>query len=312
MNKELPITFKNISLLLFLLLLTSGFHYLIVDTNNLKEEPVEDIVTVKYSKKGLYLYPRYEVQVEGSETPAMVSKEQFETINEGDTITGYMRNEDTLLTEGNIHNELMIGIPILVFLYFVLFMWIIGLLNSTNFVKKRNKLSHVMKKAFKTTVTGILTIYLVAGFIMTSLVAVNIFHKLNKLNLTETDAIVLGGDWDRIRSNRGGSYTTYELLLLYSNDEDQVYVTKKAVTGPTYDAYDQGETVPLFYRNNNEYDTFVKAESIEEVVFAFVNVFTLIIGGYLVSVFYLIRHWRKKRKNKHEQEEREVIDSNLT
>lgn len=307
MKKELPITFKNISLLIFIILVTSGWHYLMLETNNLKEEPVEGIVTMKYSKKGLYLYPRYEVQVEGSETPSMVSKEQFETLEEGDTITGFMRNEDTLLTKENINNELMIGMPILVFLYFVLFMWMIGLLNSTNFVKNRSKLSHVMKRAFKITVTGILTIYLLAGFIMTSLVAVNIFHKLNKFNLTETDAIVLGGDWDRIRSNRGGSYTTYELMLFYSSDEDQVHITKKAVTGPTYNSYDQVDTLTIFYRNNNEYDTFVKAESIEEVVFAFVNIFTIIIGGYLVSVFYLIRHWRKNRQKKHEQEGMEVI-----
>lgn len=309
-NKELPITFKSISLLIFILLLTTGFHYLIVDTNALKEKPVEDLVTAKHSKKGLYLYPRFEIQVEGSETPTMVSKEQFETITKGDTVSGFMRSEDTFMTEKEIQVELMIGIPILVLLYFVLFLWIIGLLNSTTFVKNRNKVSKVMKIAFKSAVTAILTIYLVSGFILTSLVAINVFHKLNKLNklnLTETSAIVLGGDWDRVRSHRGGSYTTYELLLLYASDENGIHITKKAVTGPTYDAYEQGETITLFYRKNNEYDTFVEAESLQEVVFTFVNFFIFIIGMYLVSVFYLIRHWRKKRQDKHEQQEIAVI-----
>lgn len=40
----------------------------------------------------------------------MVSKEQFESILIGDQVSGYMRNEDTFMTDKDIQIELMIGI----------------------------------------------------------------------------------------------------------------------------------------------------------------------------------------------------------
>lgn len=161
--------------------------------------------------------------------------------------------------------------------------------------------------ALKISVRVMLIIYLISGLIMISLVATNAFHKLNKMNVIETDAIVLGGDWESIRSSQGGSYTTHELLLLYSDDKSETYITKKAVTGPTYRAYSRGDTITLFYRNNNVYDTFVQAESMKEIFPAFINFFTFIIGAYLVSLYSFYRNWRKKRQNKHNQQEVEGI-----
>lgn len=304
MKKEIPITFKNILALILYILLTSGAHYIITDIP--LEEAVEDVVVEKNSKKGLYLYPRFEIKVEGSETPSMVSKEQFESIEIGDKVSGYMRDEDTFLTDKNIQMELMIGIPILVLFYLILFFWTIGLLNSTTFVKRRKKLHKVMLIALKSSVRVMFIIYFISGLIMISLVATNAFHKLNKMNVTETDAIILGGDWETIRSNQG-SYTNHELLLLYSDDKDETYITKKAVTGPTYRAYSKGDTITLFYRDNNVYDTFVQAESKKEIFPAFINFFTFIIGAYLVSLYSFYRKWRKDRQNKSDQQEVEVI-----
>jgi|SRR5699024_9816206 len=305
MNKELPITIKNIALLIFLILLTSGLHYLITDLQGDKE--VEAKVLLKNSKKGLYLYPRFEVLVEGSDNASMISKEKYESIKIGDKVSGYIRGEESFVTEDDIQFELMIGIPILISFYIILLLWITGMLNSTAFVKRREKLRRTIMFTFLGSVTAILTIYLIAGFIMTSLLATNVFNKLNKFNLTETEAIVLGGDWNRTRSHRGGSYTTYELFLLYSDEENELYVTKKAVTGPTYEAYDVDDEITLFYRNNNVNDTFVQAESFEEIWPAFVNMFTFFIGLYLVSVFFIIRHWRKKYRNNDNEQEVEVI-----
>src|SRR5699024_12302645 len=94
-NREIPIIFKNISALIFLFLLTFGFHYLVADTGQLKEEAVEREVVAKYTKKGLYLYPRFEVYVEGYENSAMISKEEFESINIGDKETVYISDEET-------------------------------------------------------------------------------------------------------------------------------------------------------------------------------------------------------------------------
>ena len=94
-----------------------------------------------------------------------------------------MRNEDTFLTDKNIQFESMIGIPVLVLLYLVLFFWIIALLNSTTFVKRRKRMYKVMAIAFKSTVIVMFIMYLISGLIMISLVATNTFHKLNKMSI---------------------------------------------------------------------------------------------------------------------------------
>lgn len=196
--------------------------------------------------------------------------------------------------------ELMIGLPILVVIYAVLIVWMLAMLYSTTCVKRRKNLSTYTIKTIKNLGKMILVIYLMAGFIMLSLVAVNVFHKLNKFNLTKVDAYVMGGDWELTRSNRGGSYTNYELFLLYLDDERKRYITQKAVTGATYHEYERGDKITLFYRNNNAYDIFVQAKSMSEIWPAFLNFLTLILGLYVVSVFYLVRNWRKKRLDKQE------------
>lgn len=205
--------------------------------------------------------------------------------------------------------ELLIGIPILVILYAFLILWTLAMLNSTIFVKSRKKLSTYITIVIKNLMKIILVIYLIAGFIMLTLVVVNVFHKLNKFNLTEVEALVLGGDWQHTRSHRGGGYTNYELFLIYLDDEEEMHITEKSVTGPTYRKSEQGDKITLFYRKNNVYDTFVQTESMREVWPAYLNFFTLIIGLYVVSLFYLIRKWHRKRQAKRDEQDTEDIPS---
>lgn len=73
------------------------------------------------------------------------------------------------------------------------------MLNSTTFVKRRKKQSKFVLIAVESLIKLILVIYLIAGLIMISLLAENVFHKLNRFNLTEVDALVLGGDWEHTR-----------------------------------------------------------------------------------------------------------------
>lgn len=302
MNREVPITFKNILVIIFLFLITIGFHYLVVAAIQLKEEPVEREVIAKHTKKGLYLYPRFEIYVEDTERSSMISKEQFESIRIGDQVSGYIRDQETLMTDKDIQVELMIGIPILVFLYIALIFFILAMLNGTAFVKRRKKLSKFIFIAIGTLIKIVLVLYLLAGLIVLSLVAVNVFHKLNKFNLTEVDALVLGGDWEHTRSHRGGGYTNYELFLLYTDNNDEEHITKKAVTGATYRDYDQGDSITIYYRNNNVYDTFVQAKSMKEVWPAFVNLLTIILGIYVASTIAIIRKWYKKRKSEEDDQ----------
>src|SRR5699024_8775507 len=104
--KELPITFKNIFIFLMLVAMTYGFTWLYTNfSKTIKDEPAEETIEFKYSKKRLYLYPRFDILVSNSERPSTVSKEQFESIHVRDNITGYMKITDTFIMEKDIQFE---------------------------------------------------------------------------------------------------------------------------------------------------------------------------------------------------------------
>lgn len=299
--RELPITFKNIFVFLMLIAMVYGFIWLYINfSKTIKDEPAEETVELKYSKKGLYLYPRFEILVSNSERPSTVSKEQFESIHVGDNISGYMKNADTFVTEKDIQFEKALGIPILIVLYLGVLIFGSGLLKSTKFMKRNQTCRNLLQKMVKMSIYTVLTLYILLGMIFLALTATNIFHKMNKWNQTEVTATVLGGDFNETRSHRGASYTTYELFLRYQDQEGEDYITKKAVTGTTYNKYDINENIPLFYRNGNVYDTFIFTKSASEIWQAFLNLYTLFIGFYLVSLFAMFKAWRKKKQNQKE------------
>ena len=302
--KEVPITFKNVFVFIMLLLMTFGFTWLYINfSTTIKDEPVEETIEAKYSKKGLYLYPRFEIHVSNSERPSTVSKEEFESIAVGDKISGYMKNTDTFVTEKDIQFEKALGIPIFVVLYFAVFSLGTGILKNTRVIKKSRKLKNVLHTILKVSIYGILTIYILTGMVFTALTATNIFHKLNQWNLTEVKATVLGEDYNETRTQRGASYTTYELFLLYEDEKGKDYITKKAVTGTTYNKYAIEEAIPLLYRNNDVHDTFVLTKDTNEIWPAFLNLYTFFIGFYFVSLFAMIKAWRKKKNKQSDQKE---------
>ncbi|GIO24697.1 hypothetical protein [Oceanobacillus sp. J11TS1] len=300
---EVPINSKNILALIIFLLLTTGFTWLYINFNStIKDEPAEETIELKYSKKGLYLYPRYEIHVSNSDRPSTVSKEQFESVEVGDTISGYMKTEDTFVTEKDIHFEKLLGIPILIVLYLAVLFVGAGLLKSTTFIKNKPSYKNIVQKVFMTSLLTLLGIYILTGLILVTLITTNIFNKVNTWNQTVVTASVLGGDYNETRSQRGASYTTYELFLHFQDQEGKDYITKKAVTGTTYNKYDLDESIPLIYRNNNVYDTFIDTKSANEIWPAFLNLYTILIGFYLISVFAMIRGWRKKKKLQQEED----------
>src|SRR5699024_6162997 len=119
-----------------------------------------------------------------SERPSMVSKEQFESIESGDTISGYWKNPDEFVTEDGIQFELNLGYVILIFLYLFVLLFAIALLQNGPFVKRMN----IVPKIGKINLLAILMIYVMAGMFFTVSTATNIFHKLNTTNQTETEA----------------------------------------------------------------------------------------------------------------------------
>ncbi|MCT1902707.1 hypothetical protein [Oceanobacillus sojae] len=299
--QERPINSKNVSTLLLIAVMTLGFTCLYLHFSlTIKDEPAVETVEFKYSKKGLYLYPRFEVFVSNSERPSKVSKEQFESIQAGDKISGYMKNADTFVTEKDIRFEKTLAIPIFLFLYLSTFSVGLILLNSTKFIKNNQLYQKIVQRLYKISIYTMLTLYLLIGTTFVALTATNIFHKLNTWNQTEVTATILGGDFNEVRTQKGASYTTYELFLRYQDKQGEDYITRKAVTGTTYSKYKIEEPIPLIYRNNNVYDTFVLTESAKEIWPAFINLYTIFIGIYIFSLFAMIRSWRKKKRKQNE------------
>ena len=278
-----------------------GYTGLYIDFyQSIKDKPAEETVEVKYSKKGLYLYPRFEIHVTDSDRPNAVSRERFESIQPGDTINGYMKDGDTFVTEKDIQFDKLLGTPILIILYLALLAYGGSLFKNTAFFKKYNLDKGFMKKVFKTSAYAITILYILIGFIFITLTATNIIHKLNKSNQTEVTATVIGNDYEKTDSFRGGTYTIYELLLQYQDINGDNHTTKKAVTKTTYEKYDIKETVPLLYRNNDVYDTFIVTKGSDEIWGVFFNLYTFFLGFYVISVCVIIRVWRKKKRKQQE------------
>src|SRR5699024_455193 len=141
-------------------------------------EPAEETIEFKYSKKGLYLDPRFEILVSNSERASTVSKEQFESIHVGDKISGYMKNADTFVTEKDIQFEKALGIPILIALYLSVLNFGNGLLKSMKFITNNQTNTRLLKKTLKISIYTILTQYILLGMIFTALIATNIYHKI--------------------------------------------------------------------------------------------------------------------------------------
>ncbi|MFS0751637.1 hypothetical protein [Oceanobacillus sp. 1P07AA] len=301
---------NNMFIFTLFVFMAAGFTLLYIHfSSTIHDEPVEETVELKYSKKGLYLYPRFEVHVSNSERPSKISKEQFDAIQVGDKISGYMKNADTFVTEKDIQFEKTLAIPVFIFLYFPVMMFGCLLLKDIKFIKNNHTRKEQIKRILKISGYSLLTAYIILGMIFVILTAINIFNKMNEWNQTEVTATVIDGDFNETRSHKGASYTTYELFLHYQDREGRDYITKKAVTGTTYNEYRLEENIPLIYRNNNVHDTFISTESVNEIWPAFLNLFTIFLGFYIVSLFAMYKAWRKMKKNKKEIQD-VIIENN--
>lgn len=58
------------------------------------------------------------------------------------------------------------------------------------------------------------------------------------------------------------------------------------------------KTIPLAYRQNNEYDTFIPVQSFDEIWQTFVHLMMLFLAFYFVAMYFLIKTWRKGRFSK--------------
>lgn len=301
--KAIPITTKNVSVFVAIILMTFGLTSLFYDfSSTIKDKPAEEKVEVKYSKKGLYSYPRYKIHVTNSEQPSTVTREQFELIEPGDTVAGYMKNEDSFVTDQDIQFDKTLGIPILIFLYLGVLVFGGGLFRSTKFFKNNAAHKRTLYKMYKGVVFTSVALYIITGLVFIGIMATNLFHKINTGNQTEVTATVLDSEDEVNRIvYRGIKYNTYELLLAYQDEEGEEHLTKKAMSSTTYKKYNTEETLPLTYRNNNVYDTFISTRDGSEMIGAFLTIETTMLGFYIVTLIVIIRVWRKRKRNYQEE-----------
>src|SRR5699024_8933179 len=162
--------------------------------HNIKDKPAEEKVEVKYSKKGLYSYPRYKIHVTNSEQPSTVTREQFEIIEPGDTVAGYMKNENSFVTDQDIQFEKTLGIPILIFLYLGVLVFGGGFFRSTNFFKNNVTHKRTLYKMYKGVVLTSVALYIITVLVFISFMATSCFHKGNTHDEKVVTAVVLDSE----------------------------------------------------------------------------------------------------------------------
>src|SRR5699024_3533805 len=170
--------------------------------------------------------------------------------------------------------------------------------------RSKNNVTHKMTlyKMYKGVVLTSVALYIITGLVFIGIMATNLFHKVNTGNQTEVTATVLDSE-DEINRivYRGIKYNTYELLLAYQDEEGEEHLTKKAMSSTTYKKYDSEDTLPLTYRNNNVYDTFISIRDSSEMIGSFLTIETTMLGFYIVTLIVIIRVWRKRKRNYQEE-----------
>src|SRR5699024_5035211 len=113
------------------------------------------------------------------------------SIQLGDTVSGYMKNEDSFVTSKDIRFEKMLAIPIFLFLYLGVLSIGGGLLRSTTYFKKRVTRKSKLNKMINGISVTLLAVFIITGLVFIGVVSTNLFYKLNKSNHTEVTATIL-------------------------------------------------------------------------------------------------------------------------
>src|SRR5699024_5356465 len=148
MEHSIQITFRHILALLLFVLFAVGFQFLLLNQDTLSDR-TEVTIESKHSKKGLYMYPRYEIKIEGMDEYSKISKEEFEHLRVGDTISGYLYSENSFTTDTERQFEMRLGIFIQFVLYLFVLFFFFGMLNNTEFIKRHKKPHRIVSNVFR-------------------------------------------------------------------------------------------------------------------------------------------------------------------
>lgn len=134
--------------------------------------------------------------------------------------------------------------------------------------------------------TGILIVLIPIALIFSTLYTVNLFHKLVPIGQTTVEGHIVDRDFDDNYTKKA-DYSTYDLTISFTANDGETYQVEKGVTQATFAAHESTSSIDVKYRNNNPYDIFINTKGIGEIVFAIVNVQTMIFLLCLL-VFYML------------------------
>lgn len=262
------------------------------------KQVAEYYVLEKQSEKGMFFGPRYTVVTDNNTVGNYVSKEEFDSLEIGDTIKGHETFEYGFFTK---MDQIYDGFFLLLLIFIIGFMFIMllyGFIISIPAVEQameKRKEQEPRKKKRNWFGLSLLGVILILAIAYTSLYSLNLFHKLVPINQTTTTGQIVDREYD-LNIKPRADYSTYELTIVFTAEDGETYQVKKGVTSETYNKY--GNVIDLKYRNKNPYDIFIQTESIGETIGAIMNVSTVIYLLCLLIFYLLFRHFMKKRREK--------------
>ena len=260
------------------------------ETSGVWKSDGDQVVEDKYTRKGLYFSNQYYVKLSNGERNS-VFKHDFNALEKGDTFQPFFQS---LSWKDFWFLFFITGLLFILWLALAYFCalhifqdtkpfqkieavrekfveWFVSLFQKNKKTKERWK-----KWSF--------LVLIIALSIPYVLITKNVVIKLIPVGKESTIAKVQDHEIVKASGNRALS-DTYTLTYTFTDKHNQSYKTKKDVSSYTYHKYANASNIPIFYRKNFPYETFIDTKSAGEVVstlFRFSNLILLVNASLLI------------------------------
>lgn len=280
----------------FFIFFSIGLIFIIVtlttEIPKLFQENEEKVVNDLYTVKGMYLGPTYYV-ILSDDSEHRISQKDFVQLEVGDTYQTFF---------SNVSQQDLIVYSIVTLIALCAFA--IGTYTFAYYVfgemKWFNKLIPVFKR-LKATLSGnkrsrdrrkrMINLVFIAICLAAPLsVMKNTFHKLNPSGKTSIEAEIIDRKIYRDFRHRVMA-SRYIITYQYTDESGNVYKTQKDVTSQTYRNYKNKTFIPIAYRNDFPYDTFIAGQTFKEFIYFLFNVRNLlIVTATGLAVYFIYRY----------------------
>lgn len=133
-------------------------------------------------------------------------------------------------------------------------------------------------------------VLIVALAILPLMMVKNIAYKVVPFGKTSTVAEIMHYEQDQTRSPRV-VIDTYTLTYQYEDGAGASYITRKNVSPATYNMYKDRQLIPILYRNNLPYDTFIDHRSVWEYISPFISILTFFFALFSYAAYFLMKRY---------------------